>query len=190
MDFQGENNCATVERLNRRLRDRVKEINSFYKKARQTPRAVIEPASKYHLILLLEYIQPTDNDIAVLKIDTFKAERAGNLALAEALWTRLIRFDQEEALSSLKQIWKQSQNQETVIKVGSELVYEKSGEKAVNDDFSGLSTFEFAVVTVNEQGKEIQRETKKAKYYAEDLGNGVTLDMVAILWCFLARLKN
>ena len=180
LDFQGENNCATVERLNRRLRDRVKEINSFYKKPRQTPRAVIEPASKYHLILLPEYIQPTDNDIAILKIDALKAERAGNWALAEALWTRLIRFDQEEALSSLKQIWKQSQNQGTARKVKPETVSNKSGEKAVNDDSSGLSTFEFAVVTVNDQGKEIKREKREAEYYAEDLGNGVTLDMVAI----------
>ncbi|MEM9273356.1 MAG: formylglycine-generating enzyme family protein [Cyanobacteria bacterium P01_F01_bin.143] len=199
MDFQGENNCATVERLNRRLRDRVKEINSVYGKPRQTPRSVIEPASKYHLILLPEYIRPTDQDIAVMKIDALKAERAKNWKLAEALWTRLIRFDQEEALSSLREIWVQSQGQTVERKVEPEPIVEKSGEKSTNDDYvkpeiviersqkepvkkksSGLSTFEFEVVTVDDYGKENKRETKQAEYFAEDLGNGVTLDMVSI----------
>jgi formylglycine-generating enzyme required for sulfatase activity/uncharacterized caspase-like protein len=41
-------------------------------------------------------------------------------------------------------------------------------------------TFEFEVVTVNAKGKEIDREPRQAEYFTEDLGNGVTLDMVAI----------
>ncbi len=40
--------------------------------------------------------------------------------------------------------------------------------------------FEFEVITVNPQGKEQSRERKRAEYFAEDVGNGVTLDMVAI----------
>ncbi|NER52721.1 MAG: hypothetical protein F6J92_40000, partial [Symploca sp. SIO1A3] len=49
--IQGESNCATVERLYQRLRYRVPEINNYYNKPVQTPYAIVEPASKYHLIL-------------------------------------------------------------------------------------------------------------------------------------------
>jgi formylglycine-generating enzyme required for sulfatase activity len=38
----------------------------------------------------------------------------------------------------------------------------------------------FDVVTVNEQGKEVSRQKKRAKSFVEDLGNGVTLEMVSI----------
>jgi formylglycine-generating enzyme required for sulfatase activity/uncharacterized protein with von Willebrand factor type A (vWA) domain len=43
-----------------------------------------------------------------------------------------------------------------------------------------LKTFSFETVTVNKKGKIIQRETKQARYFTEDLGNGVTFDMVYI----------
>ncbi len=41
-------------------------------------------------------------------------------------------------------------------------------------------TFEFDVLTVNAQGQEINREKRQASYYTEDLGDGITLEMVAI----------
>ena len=40
--------------------------------------------------------------------------------------------------------------------------------------------FTFETVTVNKKGEIIQRQTKKAQYFTEDLGNGVTFDMVYI----------
>jgi formylglycine-generating enzyme required for sulfatase activity len=40
--------------------------------------------------------------------------------------------------------------------------------------------FAFDVVTINAQGQEIQWERHQAQYFTEYLGNGVTLDMVAI----------
>jgi formylglycine-generating enzyme required for sulfatase activity len=40
--------------------------------------------------------------------------------------------------------------------------------------------FAFDCVTVNAQGQEIQWERHQSQYFTEDLGNGVTLDMVAI----------
>ena len=50
--IQGAGNCATVERLEQRLRDRISEINQAHRKPKQNPYAVVEPAFKYHLILL------------------------------------------------------------------------------------------------------------------------------------------
>ncbi|NMG08497.1 bifunctional serine/threonine-protein kinase/formylglycine-generating enzyme family protein [Brasilonema sp. UFV-L1] len=43
-----------------------------------------------------------------------------------------------------------------------------------------LQTFKFDVVTVDAQGHEISRECRSAKFYAENLGNQVTLEMVGI----------
>ncbi|ELS01096.1 hypothetical protein Xen7305DRAFT_00007970 [Xenococcus sp. PCC 7305] len=40
--------------------------------------------------------------------------------------------------------------------------------------------FTFEVVTVNAQGQEIQRKTKRTEYYVEELSNSVTLEMVVI----------
>jgi uncharacterized caspase-like protein len=69
--IQGEGNCATVERLNNRLRYRVTEINQRYQKRRQTPYTIVEPASKYHLILLEK--QATDQDVLTLISDAQEA---------------------------------------------------------------------------------------------------------------------
>jgi formylglycine-generating enzyme required for sulfatase activity len=44
----------------------------------------------------------------------------------------------------------------------------------------GDRVFQFERITVNSSGKIIKQEPGKAQYFSEDLGNGVTLDMVAI----------
>jgi formylglycine-generating enzyme required for sulfatase activity/uncharacterized caspase-like protein len=85
--IQGEGNCATVERLYHHLCRRVPEINRQYQKHRQTPYAIAEPATKYHLILLPKYA--TVNDRATLKMDAYKAEMEGNYELARQLWIRV-----------------------------------------------------------------------------------------------------
>ncbi len=43
-----------------------------------------------------------------------------------------------------------------------------------------LKSFEFEVVTVDAEGKEINRQCKRAEYLPEDLGTGIILDMVSI----------
>ncbi|MFN6468506.1 MAG: SUMF1/EgtB/PvdO family nonheme iron enzyme [Nostoc sp. SerVER01] len=43
-----------------------------------------------------------------------------------------------------------------------------------------LQTFQFETVTVNAQGEITNRSNREAKYFVEDLGNGVTLEMVQI----------
>ena len=43
-----------------------------------------------------------------------------------------------------------------------------------------LLTFEFETVTVDKTGKIVNQENHQAKYFKEDLGNGITLDMVQI----------
>jgi serine/threonine protein kinase len=43
-----------------------------------------------------------------------------------------------------------------------------------------LKRFSFEVVTIDPQGQEIQRQSQQAEAFTEDLGNGVTLEMMAI----------
>lgn len=125
LGIQGENNCATLERLTSRLQYRVNEINHEYRKLRQTPYAVAEPASKYHLILLPDYIKPTLDDIATLREDALEAEAEGNLKLAKSLWTRLVQVDPDRALKALERIWSKqkgipkSNNQRELDRAGS-----------------------------------------------------------------------
>ncbi len=43
-----------------------------------------------------------------------------------------------------------------------------------------LSVFNFEIVGVNAKGEQINKESKQSQYFREDLGNGITLEMVAI----------
>jgi formylglycine-generating enzyme required for sulfatase activity len=43
-----------------------------------------------------------------------------------------------------------------------------------------LQVFGFDIVTVDARGRETNRTPKQAKFFTEDLGNGVTLEMVSI----------
>ncbi len=59
----------------------------------------------------------------------------------------------------------------------------KRNSESINsseEESNNLKCFEFEVITVDEKGEEIKRESKQAQYLVEDLGNGVTLDMVYI----------
>ena len=86
--IQGEGNCATVERFYQYLRDRVPSLTQYYKNGyRQTPYAVIEPATKLHYILLPKFANLTD--IATLREDALHAEIEEDFALAFQLWMRV-----------------------------------------------------------------------------------------------------
>ncbi|NJM73838.1 MAG: SUMF1/EgtB/PvdO family nonheme iron enzyme [Scytonema sp. RU_4_4] len=50
----------------------------------------------------------------------------------------------------------------------------------INSSKIHLQRFSFEVVTVNRRGEIIKRENKQAKYFTEDLGEGIALEMVAI----------
>ncbi|MBD2312031.1 SUMF1/EgtB/PvdO family nonheme iron enzyme [Desertifilum sp. FACHB-1129] len=45
---------------------------------------------------------------------------------------------------------------------------------------SGLKSFSFETVRVNRRGEEVERKTHQARYFTEDLGQGVMLEMVEI----------
>jgi formylglycine-generating enzyme required for sulfatase activity len=112
--IQGAGNCATVERLEQRLRYRIPEINQAHRKPKQNPYAVVEPAFKYHLILLPN--RATLQDVATLKLAAFEAQTEGNFVLAEQLWTRILAVSpaDAQALKALRQIWTRSPDIQSV----------------------------------------------------------------------------
>lgn len=110
LGVQGQ--CATVEKLNHYLMQRVPEINRQHgKKYPQTPYTIAEPVTKLHLVLIPKYVTLTD--IATLKNDAYQAEVEKNFALAEQLWIRLIAaaYGQDiEAIKALQRIGSLSVN--------------------------------------------------------------------------------
>ncbi len=247
--IQGEGNCATVERLYHHLRYRVPEINRQFQKPRQTPYAIAEPATKYHLILLPRYA--TLKDAETLKNDALNAEVDKNFELAEQLWIQVLTvspadLDAIKAIRRLAQflvgpepalanhssretsatsVSARSSSQNSGIKANQSLSLPvgltrrrllqlvgltsagagttfliraafqpsapKQGADASNSDStpapesrkkSLISTtpFEFNVVSVNAKGQPTKHSRKQAQYFTENLGNGVSLEMVAI----------
>ncbi|MEG4939117.1 GUN4 domain-containing protein [Microcoleus sp. F4-D5] len=102
LGIQGK--CATVERLNDYLRWRVPELIRQHKseKVRQMPYTIVEPVTKYHLIILPKYA--TLADIAALKIDAFQAEAEKNFELAEQLWIRVLAAASGKDMSAIEAI--------------------------------------------------------------------------------------
>jgi uncharacterized caspase-like protein len=88
LKIEGESNCATVERLYQRLRQRVPSLTQQYRKVQQTPYGVVEPPTKYHLILLPRKANLTD--IVTLENDALLAEVQQNFQLAKQLWIRVL----------------------------------------------------------------------------------------------------
>ena len=93
--LEGENNCATVERLDQYLRFRVPDLCQHHKKPRQTPYTQAEPIEKRHLILLPK--RATLADLAPLRLDALQAETASELEKAEQLWWRVIAVSPVDA---------------------------------------------------------------------------------------------
>ena len=171
--IHGEGNCATVERLDRYLRNRVPEINRSYRKPRQTPYSIAEPVSKYHLILLPDYIQPNLSDISVLRENALEAEAENELKLAEMLWYRLVKFDQDKALKALRRIWLKLEN----------LEYQPT-PNALREKKTGAKVATAQVNTSKDISPEktaVDREEEKLQNFSEQLGNNnITLEMIYI----------
>ncbi|BAZ48967.1 hypothetical protein NIES4103_15780 [Nostoc sp. NIES-4103] len=86
-------------------------------------------------------------------------------------WDAKVRGDTETAEAEFAQLRQEFGDSLTVGGVRFEIPPDGDDE---------LLSFDFEVVIVNRRGEIIQRETKQAKYFIEDLGDGITLEMVAI----------
>ncbi|MGB2924919.1 MAG: caspase family protein, partial [Limnothrix sp.] len=118
--LKGEENCATVERLDRQICLTVPNLVRQYKQKSQNPLSVLEPLSKKDLILLPQLATSTDTTrLAEL---AWKAEALQNLQEAKQLWTRVlaapsvnssVRSDAIEAISRISKNENQSKTNST-----------------------------------------------------------------------------
>jgi len=199
LHIRGENNCATVERLYQRLRYRVSEINTQYGKPQQTPYAIAEPASKYHLILLES--QATERDIAQLVQEAQDAELERDYQLAEQLWIRVLAVSpaNPRAIRAIKRLAREPQFEveektEEIIEAQGKSVIQSISSSEPNKSSTELvslnllsASFESATISIRRGGLfglgktiEIHRQQHKAQYFVEDLGHGVSLEMMLI----------
>jgi formylglycine-generating enzyme required for sulfatase activity/uncharacterized caspase-like protein len=86
---EGNDNCATVDRLYQHLRKRVPQLTQQYKRKKQTPYARIEPPGKLNLLLLPQ--KADSKDINALKAAALRAQfKAKDLKLAKQLWLQIL----------------------------------------------------------------------------------------------------
>jgi len=185
LGIQGK--CATVERLNQYLNFRVSEIVRQHKNVRQTPYIIAEPVNKSHLILVTQYATLTD--IATLKNDAYRAKDEGDVDLAEQLWIRVNAaasgqdMEAVRALQRLRQLPMEPQQSPSPPPSSTAKNSDKGASttptsKSVTPN--RLQTFQFEVLTVDARGNITNHRNCEAKYFIEDLGNGVILEMVQI----------
>ena len=182
--IQGENNCATVERLYSRLQYRVKEINRQYGKPRQTPYAVVEPATKLHLILLPK--QATRQDIAQLREDAQDEELDNRLLEAKQLWIRVLALSPTDPKvhKAYERIIRKIVQQQTT-SPPSPGDYTPSSREINTPEIStsqktNTRSSQKAELPENAKDQEVNREENQPQSFTEDLGNGIKLEMIAI----------
>lgn len=182
----GAGNCARVERLERYLQWRVPTINQTHRKTPQYPYAIAEPANKLHLILLPDYATLTD--IATMKLDAYQAEVKKEWELARQLWIRVnvaARGSDMQAIEAFSRIPQRLGESSVPPKIIEVITLSRENRSVVSQPAptahqAGLQVFQFEIVKVNASGQEVKRDRSEAQYFTEDLGNRVSLEMIAI----------
>jgi formylglycine-generating enzyme required for sulfatase activity/uncharacterized caspase-like protein len=188
---KSDKNCATVQRLDQHLRDRVPQLCLKHpEKPTQMPSTTVDPGQKWYFLLLPKVA--TAQDIAALKSEARGAELEEDWDLAEQLWIRFgavspgdrsafegftrVQRKKEEGRSAIPN---QSQRQ-VESKIGVRSPQPQPPKPTPPPAKPALPTFTFHSVTLDATGKQIARKPGNATYFSEDLGNGITLDMVKI----------
>ena len=156
------------------------------------------PLDEHILNILKDYQQDVlglrDEDVASIELETTsvkEAEYQNQLQIqkqqeAEALQLR----QQAEALSQLRlqqeaeRLQRQREaevaEQLRLQQEAERLQRQREAEAEKNKSSYQLKTFQFETAQINKNGTGINRITKSAEYFAQDLGNGVLLEMVHI----------
>lgn len=176
---QGEGNCATVERLYDYLKHQVPELNRKHQKPRQTPYAIAEPATKLDLILVPKFATSTDDSWLPSTAEEEENEKDFELDRNNQSPTS----DNFPFLLTNNLTRRQFIGILGVCGIGGIWLVQKLGRAitpAIPPVVTPLQSFEFDVLTVNNRGKEVNRQLGNSQLFTEDLGNGVNLEMVFI----------
>lgn len=95
---------------------------------------------------------------------------------------------QQKSATAIEKTVEQTKKNQSVTESGDDLaqfetnyqVFQPLIQPAFMQHQNQDTQFEFQVVTVNAQGQEIKCEQRQAEYFTENLGNGITLEMVSI----------
>ncbi len=191
--LEGEGNCATVERLYQRLRYNVLALSQRYQKPQQIPYGIIEPPTKYHLILLPR--KANQSDIITLKNDALQAEVRREFKLAKQLWIRVLAASpssaDHDAIEGIERLAQMSAT--PVSETPAVPPPPATGQRTVAPDPLAkplVPTYEFEVVTITgiEKGllgmgsPNVRTTIRKAQVECrlELLAGGINLELVAI----------
>jgi formylglycine-generating enzyme required for sulfatase activity/uncharacterized caspase-like protein len=207
--LQGEANCATVERLAQYLRHTVPHLNTLYGKPPQNPYLQAEPPYKMYFILLEQTATLRDVEPLKIQAFQAENRRDLLLAKQLWVRVSAVSPRDLDVIDAFERIaLRQRITRQNFLKwlgLGSaSLVTAVVGRKFFNGQSStpipisvakpkyilsatekafGLPLWnvEFETVTVDEEGQVIKRDSNnQAKFFKENLGNGVTLEMVSI----------
>ena len=188
--IQGEGNCATVARLTEHVRVQVPYLVERYRKVRQNPYLVAEPASKQNLILLPR--QATPADLLVLKYAASQAEIEGDLELAEVFWSRVLVSSPSSYPEVFQAIQRLGIKKHTPghmffgAQQRTDSVRQANfGMRGGSDDnpkgaATRLEMFEFEVVQLDSQGQVSKREWLQNQGFIQSLTGDVSLTMMQI----------
>jgi formylglycine-generating enzyme required for sulfatase activity len=120
----------------------------------------------------------------VLKNDALEAEAERDWELAEQLWVRVLAVSpaDQQAIKAIKRIARQ-------VDIEPPPRRETPSSSTSSRDVQPIPvppspptvpTFQFEVVTVDAEGREVNRRSREAQYFTEDLGRGHQLELVAI----------
>ncbi|MBD1853196.1 SUMF1/EgtB/PvdO family nonheme iron enzyme [Cyanobacteria bacterium FACHB-502] len=195
LQIEGEGNCATVERLYQRLQQTVPQVTQQYKRVQQTPYGVVEPPTKYHLILLPRKANLADID--TLKLDAQRAELRKDFKLAKQLWIRVLAASpaDHDAVEGIERLALVSATPISIATMQEDIPTATTGQRDTSSQTStkpSVPTFKFEVVTLEVKrsggvlglGQKVEllthRRPGRAEYRVEDLGDGVSLELVVI----------
>ena len=198
---KSDKNCATVQRLNRHLRDRVPQLCQLHpEKPIQNPRTELDEW-KYYLLLLPKVA--TEQDIVALENRALSAEVAENLDLAEFLWRRCVAAtggEDDNALDGFARVReKKAKRQFSTAQTVTIAQQQSPPVKPIEPPTASRSPSQpqpprptpppvkpslpiviFHSVTLDATGKQTARKPGKVTFFIEEIGNDITLDMVQI----------
>ena len=198
--LQGLRQHTILKNLDQYLLREVPRLNSQKGKPLQIPLVIPEPLDKSEQPLFSRYI--TEADIRFLQQQAERMERKAktipHLKQAKQLWYKLIELcdDPEirrEAVESIQNIEERIEEKEKIDRSQPAPKTEESQPRAVvvpivesvkpelpEPKLAKLLRYSFPVITLGSKGQKIREERGEAEYFIEDLGNGVTLEMVQI----------
>jgi formylglycine-generating enzyme required for sulfatase activity/uncharacterized caspase-like protein len=154
--------CATAAKLNIYLKHRVPELA----KTKQTPRMLLDPMEKGHLILMPKYADKSD--LAPLRADAYQAFSYGKWDIAKRLWMQILAVDgaNHEAIEQIERIVEARFS-------GNQQVFEPPASLVVNSP-------KMSMRQANTRTVEARQKLTDSQPLNIDLGNGLTLELVKV----------